>query len=174
MWCHEHFNLDGPPDVVTFSKKMQLGGYYHMPDFKYVFVNVTTEFFRLMYYNLRCWDCSVMADLLLFLISFFNKTFTAELEVMLWNRSANHWTLHCFYFTVYVWWHWELPCFLCGNSQDSVLACRLAEVLYLSPPKLRCSSSIWCDISLICHSLSWHSLLSSPCIWWSNSQETKK
>uniref|UniRef100_A0A1Q3G538 (S)-3-amino-2-methylpropionate transaminase n=1 Tax=Culex tarsalis TaxID=7177 RepID=A0A1Q3G538_CULTA len=29
LWCHEHFNLDSPPDVVTFSKKMQLGGYYH-------------------------------------------------------------------------------------------------------------------------------------------------
>ncbi|KAF2899195.1 hypothetical protein ILUMI_06982 [Ignelater luminosus] len=29
MWCHEHFNLDSPPDIVTFSKKMQLGGYYH-------------------------------------------------------------------------------------------------------------------------------------------------
>lgn len=27
MWCHEHFNIN--PDVVTFSKKMQLGGYYH-------------------------------------------------------------------------------------------------------------------------------------------------
>lgn len=34
IWCHEHFNLDGPPDVVTFSKKMQLGGYFHKPDFK--------------------------------------------------------------------------------------------------------------------------------------------
>lgn len=30
MWCHEHFNLDSPPDLVTFSKKMQLGGYYHV------------------------------------------------------------------------------------------------------------------------------------------------
>ncbi|XP_050074492.1 4-aminobutyrate aminotransferase, mitochondrial [Anopheles maculipalpis] len=29
IWCHEHFNLPSPPDVVTFSKKMQLGGYYH-------------------------------------------------------------------------------------------------------------------------------------------------
>lgn len=29
LWCHEHFNLESPPDVVTFSKKMQLGGYYH-------------------------------------------------------------------------------------------------------------------------------------------------
>nr|CAD7265583.1 unnamed protein product [Timema shepardi] len=34
MWCHEHFNLDSPPDIVTFSKKMQLGGYYMKPDFK--------------------------------------------------------------------------------------------------------------------------------------------
>lgn len=29
MWCHEHFNLPSPPDIVTFSKKMQLGGYFH-------------------------------------------------------------------------------------------------------------------------------------------------
>ncbi|KAG7209133.1 hypothetical protein KM043_015277 [Ampulex compressa] len=34
MWCHEHFNLPSPPDVVTFSKKMQLGGYYHTEAFK--------------------------------------------------------------------------------------------------------------------------------------------
>ncbi|XP_029663736.1 4-aminobutyrate aminotransferase, mitochondrial-like [Formica exsecta] len=34
MWCHEHFNLNTPPDVMTFSKKMQLGGYYHSEDFK--------------------------------------------------------------------------------------------------------------------------------------------
>lgn len=34
FWCHEHFNLDGPPDIVTFSKKMQLGGYYHKLDFR--------------------------------------------------------------------------------------------------------------------------------------------
>ncbi|XP_030375245.1 4-aminobutyrate aminotransferase, mitochondrial [Scaptodrosophila lebanonensis] len=33
MWCHEHFNLESPPDVVTFSKKMQLGGYFHNEDF---------------------------------------------------------------------------------------------------------------------------------------------
>jgi 4-aminobutyrate aminotransferase / (S)-3-amino-2-methylpropionate transaminase len=29
LWCHEHFDLPSPPDVVTFSKKMQLGGYFH-------------------------------------------------------------------------------------------------------------------------------------------------
>jgi hypothetical protein len=44
MWCHEHFSLDGPPDVVTFSKKLQLGGYYHKPDFKYV----SSEFLTLI------------------------------------------------------------------------------------------------------------------------------
>ncbi|KAH8411152.1 hypothetical protein KR222_008744, partial [Zaprionus bogoriensis] len=33
FWCHEHFNLDSPPDVVTFSKKLQLGGYFHNEDF---------------------------------------------------------------------------------------------------------------------------------------------
>lgn len=29
FWAHEHFNLETPPDIVTFSKKMQLGGYFH-------------------------------------------------------------------------------------------------------------------------------------------------
>ncbi|XP_062130505.1 4-aminobutyrate aminotransferase, mitochondrial [Drosophila sulfurigaster albostrigata] len=33
FWCHEHFNLESPPDVVTFSKKLQLGGYFHNDDF---------------------------------------------------------------------------------------------------------------------------------------------
>lgn len=32
FWCHEHFDLDTPPDIVTFSKKMQLGGYFHNID----------------------------------------------------------------------------------------------------------------------------------------------
>lgn len=34
MWCHEHFNLERPPDIVTFSKKMQLGGYFHAEEFR--------------------------------------------------------------------------------------------------------------------------------------------
>lgn len=29
MWCHQHFNLDSPPDIVTFSKKMLTGGFFH-------------------------------------------------------------------------------------------------------------------------------------------------
>ena len=28
QWAHEHFNLPTPPDVITFAKKMQIGGYY--------------------------------------------------------------------------------------------------------------------------------------------------
>lgn len=34
MWCHEHFNLPTPPDLVTFSKKLQTGGFYHLPEYK--------------------------------------------------------------------------------------------------------------------------------------------
>lgn len=34
FWAHEWFNLDTPPDIVTFSKKMQLGGYFHTLEFK--------------------------------------------------------------------------------------------------------------------------------------------
>nr|XP_017089586.2 4-aminobutyrate aminotransferase, mitochondrial-like [Drosophila bipectinata] len=33
FWCHEHFNLEGPPDLVTFSKKLQMGGFFHKDEF---------------------------------------------------------------------------------------------------------------------------------------------
>jgi len=29
FWAHEHWNLQTPPDVVTFSKKMQAAGFFH-------------------------------------------------------------------------------------------------------------------------------------------------
>ncbi|CAD6500445.1 BgTH12-07622 [Blumeria graminis f. sp. triticale] len=29
FWAHEHWNLDTPPDIVTFSKKAQTAGYYY-------------------------------------------------------------------------------------------------------------------------------------------------
>jgi 4-aminobutyrate aminotransferase/(S)-3-amino-2-methylpropionate transaminase len=28
FWCHEHFGMSPPPDLVTFSKKFQLAGYF--------------------------------------------------------------------------------------------------------------------------------------------------
>ena len=34
MWAHQWFNLDGPPDIVSFSKKMLTGGYYHTDQFR--------------------------------------------------------------------------------------------------------------------------------------------
>lgn len=34
MWCHEHFNLCSPPDIVTFSKKMLTGGFFFGCEFK--------------------------------------------------------------------------------------------------------------------------------------------
>eukprot|EP01113_Clastostelium_recurvatum_P020270 TRINITY_DN2406_c0_g1_i1.p1 TRINITY_DN2406_c0_g1~~TRINITY_DN2406_c0_g1_i1.p1 ORF type:complete len:503 (+),score=157.80 TRINITY_DN2406_c0_g1_i1:157-1509(+) len=33
-WAHEHWNLSTPPDIVTFSKKMQAAGYYHNFDMR--------------------------------------------------------------------------------------------------------------------------------------------
>uniref|UniRef100_A0A5S6QGK5 Uncharacterized protein n=1 Tax=Trichuris muris TaxID=70415 RepID=A0A5S6QGK5_TRIMR len=32
MWAHSYWNLPEPPEIVTFSKKMLLGGYYYKPD----------------------------------------------------------------------------------------------------------------------------------------------
>lgn len=34
MWCHEHFDLPSPADILTFSKKMLTGGFYFNSDFK--------------------------------------------------------------------------------------------------------------------------------------------
>nr|NVI72071.1 putative 4-aminobutyrate aminotransferase, mitochondrial-like protein [Cucujiformia] len=34
MWCHEYFDLKSPPDIVTFSKKMLIGGYFHTPEMR--------------------------------------------------------------------------------------------------------------------------------------------
>ncbi|TYZ61468.1 hypothetical protein PybrP1_004676 [[Pythium] brassicae (nom. inval.)] len=32
FWAHEHWGLDDPPEVVTFSKKLQTGGYFAKPE----------------------------------------------------------------------------------------------------------------------------------------------
>lgn len=29
FWAHEHWGLDDPADIVSFSKKMLTGGYFH-------------------------------------------------------------------------------------------------------------------------------------------------
>lgn len=28
-WAHEHWGMDDPADIVSFSKKLLTGGYYH-------------------------------------------------------------------------------------------------------------------------------------------------
>ena len=32
LWAHEHFNLPHSPDIMTFAKKMQIGGYFYRSD----------------------------------------------------------------------------------------------------------------------------------------------
>lgn len=34
MWAFEHWGLQQPPDMVTFSKKAQIAGYFHTDEFK--------------------------------------------------------------------------------------------------------------------------------------------
>ncbi|XP_056639753.1 4-aminobutyrate aminotransferase, mitochondrial-like [Diorhabda sublineata] len=34
FWCHEYFDLPCPPDMVTFSKKLQTGGYFYTDELK--------------------------------------------------------------------------------------------------------------------------------------------
>lgn len=29
FWAHEHWGIDDPADIVSFSKKLLTGGYYH-------------------------------------------------------------------------------------------------------------------------------------------------
>lgn len=33
LWAHEHFNLPESPDLMTFAKKMQIGGYFYKKEF---------------------------------------------------------------------------------------------------------------------------------------------
>lgn len=33
FWAHEQWNLPSPPDMVTFSKKALIGGYYYTPEY---------------------------------------------------------------------------------------------------------------------------------------------
>ena len=32
FWAHEHWGLEDPPDIVTFAKKLQIGGYFSKPE----------------------------------------------------------------------------------------------------------------------------------------------
>lgn len=34
FWAHEHWGLDDPADVMTFSKKMMTGGFFHREEFR--------------------------------------------------------------------------------------------------------------------------------------------
>lgn len=34
FWAHEHWGLDDPADVMTFSKKMMTGGFFHKEEFR--------------------------------------------------------------------------------------------------------------------------------------------
>ena len=34
FWAHEHWGLADPADVMTFSKKMMTGGYFHKEEFR--------------------------------------------------------------------------------------------------------------------------------------------
>mmetsp|Transcript_13130 Transcript_13130/g.23616 ORF Transcript_13130/g.23616 Transcript_13130/m.23616 type:complete len:514 (-) Transcript_13130:83-1624(-) len=34
FWAHEQWNLESPPDFVTFAKKMQASGFYSRPEFR--------------------------------------------------------------------------------------------------------------------------------------------
>ncbi len=45
-WAHDHWNLPSPPDIVTFSKKMLVGGYYfaeHMRIKEVIFESLDLE-----------------------------------------------------------------------------------------------------------------------------------
>lgn len=59
FWAHEGWGLENPPDIVTFSKKMQTGGYYNKPEFR------PTESYRI--FNTWMGDPSKMIQLGAFL-----------------------------------------------------------------------------------------------------------
>jgi len=34
FWAHEHWELEDPPDIVSFAKKLQIGGYFSKPELR--------------------------------------------------------------------------------------------------------------------------------------------
>lgn len=40
MWAHEYWNLDTPPDVVTFAKKMLSAGFYYSDNMQWSMVGI--------------------------------------------------------------------------------------------------------------------------------------
>lgn len=34
FWAHEYWELENPPDIVTFAKKMSTGGFYYKDEFR--------------------------------------------------------------------------------------------------------------------------------------------
>ncbi|KAK3700886.1 hypothetical protein QZH41_012703 [Actinostola sp. cb2023] len=34
FWAHDHWHLNEPPDIVTFSKKMATAGFFHKPEYR--------------------------------------------------------------------------------------------------------------------------------------------
>lgn len=59
FWAHEHWELENPPDIVTFSKKLQTGGYFAKDELRLV------EGFRI--FNTWMGDPSKMISLQAFL-----------------------------------------------------------------------------------------------------------
>ena len=45
MWAHEHWGHEKAPDIVTFAKKMLIGGYYYSDDIRWNTVR-NKNFFR--------------------------------------------------------------------------------------------------------------------------------
>ena len=45
MWAHEHWSHEKAPDIVTFAKKMLIGGYYYSDDMRWNAVR-NKNFFR--------------------------------------------------------------------------------------------------------------------------------
>lgn len=49
FWAHEHWGMDDPADIVSFSKKMLTGGYYHKTDLQ------ADKVFHCLYWGRRGW-----------------------------------------------------------------------------------------------------------------------
>lgn len=45
FWAHEHWGMDDPADIVSFSKKLLTGGYYHKDELQ---ADKVCDFFSIM------------------------------------------------------------------------------------------------------------------------------
>ena len=93
--AHEHWGLIEPPDIVTFSKKMLIGGFYHRPEIRVQQVSffpikkrVAVLFCKYFYH--KYWIWLVWAAMLYSVRNLFSHLEWYDLRALIYGRVTTN------------------------------------------------------------------------------------